>query len=425
MRCREKKCIGMKHLFHQVYLTIVISLILVVLAAGAFWQFSPEHPEARQVFQLASELAANALPPANASIVAQQQTLDELGKRYRVDLALFDAARMPIAATGQPLPPPSLKQASGGWLYGHGPAWALRLPDNRWLVVRVGFGRFPRVPFGLIGFLGVIAVIIAIGAYPVVRRLTRRLERLQEGVNSLGAGDLAARVKVEGRDEVAHLAESFNRAAARIEELIRAHKLLLANASHELRTPLSRIRLGIELLKEKASPEHKAGLEGDIAELDHLIDEILLASRLDALTVPDVMEEVDLLALAAEECAHFEDCTLEGDPAVTMGDPWLLRRMIRNLLENAKRHGVPPIEVELRHQRTQIVLSVSDQGGGISETDWERVFMPFQRLSPGEKGNGTGLGLALVRQIARRHKGDAVISPDATHQSRFEVLLPL
>src|SRR6266571_2139676 len=109
----------------------------------------------------------------------------------------------------------------------------------------------------LVLFLGGIALAVAIGAYPVVRGLTRRLERLQTGVETLGAGNLSARVKVEGRDEVAQLAESFNQAAGRIEELVGAHRLLLANASHELRTPLSRIRLGIELYEQKRDASFK------------------------------------------------------------------------------------------------------------------------------------------------------------------------
>ena len=416
----------MRRLFHQVYLTIVASLILVVLAAGALWRFSSEHPQARQAFELAGELAAGVLPPANASIASQRQALERLGKRYRVDLALFNAGRLPIAATGEPLPAPSRHRMHGGWLYGrHGPAWALKLPDGRWLVARTGFDHFRHPAFGLIGFLGVIALVIAAGAYPVVRRLTRRLERLQSGVESLGAGDLAARVKVEGRDEVARLAGSFNRAAARIEELVGAHKLLLANASHELRTPLSRIRLGVELLKEKADPARKAGLEGDIAELDRLIDEILLFSRLDALTAPAAREEVDLLALAAEEGVHFEDCTVDGEPVTVMGDPRLLRRMIRNLLENARHHGAPPIEVEVTAEGTQAVLVVADHGGGVPETERERVFTPFQRLPSEDTSGGAGLGLALVRQIARRHGGEAAIRPSARHQSRFVVTLPL
>ena len=124
------------------------------------------------------------------------------------------------------------------------------------------------------------ALAIGVAAYPIVRQLTGRLERLQRGVDSLGAGDLGARVAVEGHDEIAGLAESFNRAATQIEQLIHANRSLLANASHELRTPLARIRLAVEMLKQSADPKTKAGLEQDIAELDGLVDEILLASRL-------------------------------------------------------------------------------------------------------------------------------------------------
>ena len=193
-----------------------------------------------------------------------------------------------------------------------------------------------------------IALVVAICAYPLVRRLTGRLERLQSAVESLGAGELSARVKVEGRDEVAKLAEIFNRSAARIEELISAHKMLLANTSHELRTPLSRIRLGIELMKDTADPKRRADLEKDIAELDGLIEQVLLSSRLDANKQIETPEKVDLLALAAEEAARYEDCSVIGHPVIVTGDRALLQRMMRNLLDNAERHGAPPVEIDVR-----------------------------------------------------------------------------
>src|SRR5207244_6136468 len=199
-----------------------------------------------------------------------------------------------------------------------------------WLVASVPRGhRHPGFPLLLV--VALLALAVGDGSDPVVRRLTARLERLQRGVESLGAGDLSARVKVEGHDEVARLAESFNRAAARIEDLVGAHKALLANASHELRTPLARIRMAVELMKEDADPVRKAGLEQDIAELDALIDEILLASRLDSLKRLEADEDVDLLALAAEECARYEDAELDGEPVTVRGDPRMLRRMVRNL----------------------------------------------------------------------------------------------
>jgi signal transduction histidine kinase len=261
---------------------------------------------------------------------------------------------------------------------------------------------------------------VALGALPVARRLTRRLERLQKGVQSLGAGDLGARVKVEGHDEVAQLAQSFNQAASRIEALVQAHKMLLANASHELRTPLTRIRLGIELAKEE--PARKAELEKDIAELDLLVDEILLASRLDAVEHLDHAEDVDLIALAAEECARYDGCSIEGKSILVRGDPVLLRRMIRNLLENAERHGRRPVEVSLEAGNGRALLRVRDQGPVISERERAGLFLPFHRIAGASGSKGTGLGLALVRQIAARHGGDVVYEPE--RGNCFTVNLP-
>jgi signal transduction histidine kinase len=300
----------------------------------------------------------------------------------------------------------------------------VHLRDGRWLVARV---RPEHRPGGapLFFTLVLLALAVGIGAYPVVRRLTARLERLQAGVESLGAGNLSARVRVEGRDEVARLAESFNRAAGRIEELVGAHKALLANASHELRTPLTRIRMAVEMLKADADPRRKADLERDIGELDALIDEILLASRLDATAERLADEEVDLLALASEECARYEDATPAGQPVTVRGDPRLLRRMIRNLLENARRHGTPPIDVQVRVAGAAAELTVCDRGPGIPDADREDVFRPFRRVGATESSTGAGLGLALVRQIARRHGGEARYLGRAQSRGCFVVTLPI
>jgi two-component system, OmpR family, sensor histidine kinase RstB len=410
----------MRRLYLQVYLTIVASLVLVVLASGLFWHLMSGVPPFDQQFELAGEVLAEIVPPANAPAQDQQAVIDRWAQRLGGDLALFGADGRPLAAAGRPLPPPKRNGHSGGWVRTFaGPAVRVALPDGRWLVARLP----PHRPSALvlIAFLGAVALAVALGARPVARRLTRRLERLQRGVESLGAGDLAARVKVEGRDEVARLAQSFNQSAARIESLVDAHKLLLANASHELRTPLTRIRLGLELVD--AEPARKAELERDIAELDQLVDEILLMSRLDATVEPRVREDVDLAALAAEEGTRYDDCSVEAKPLIVHGDPTLLRRMIRNLIENAALHGKPPIEVTVTQQDHQALLRVSDQGPVIEESARERLFSPFYRI-PGRSGaTGTGLGLALVKQIARRHGGDASYSPE--RGNAFSVTLPV
>jgi signal transduction histidine kinase len=414
----------MRRLYQKIYLTIVVSLLVVVAIAGAFWRAGFESSPAGQAFELAGELAAAALPPPDAPAAIQRQAVEQLARRLDMNLALYAADRSLTARAGRPPPGPpwpEMLPERRGFIHGPGgPVWGIELPDGRALVAqRLVPHRHPAIGFVLM--LAVIALVVAACAYPVVRGLTRRLERLQAAVETVGAGDLAARVTVKGRDEIARLAESFNRAAARIEELVNAHRLLLANASHELRTPLSRIRLGVELFQEKADPKYKEAIERDIRELDELIDEILLASRLDATRTLPLREEVDLLALVAEECARY-DIAPQGEPASVRGDPRLLRRLVRNLLENARRHGRPPVRVALRRAEGSAVLDVMDAGEGIPEAERERVFAPFHRLRA--DGAGTGLGLALVRQIARLHGGDAALAPQPDAPVCFRVTLP-
>jgi signal transduction histidine kinase len=417
-----------KRLYLQLYLTVVLSLLAFALAAGYLWRVLVHVAPAPQAAELAGEIAQGALPPPDAPRAAQQAALERLSAGGRIQITLYapDGAR--IAHVGPPLLGAAEARRHGDFPWRGRRVWTLELPDGRWIAARLPRRERspPLLPLGLVLTLGLLAVAVAVGAYPVVRRATRRLERLQAGVEALGAGDLAARVKVEGRDEVATLAASFNRSAERIERLVGAHKTLLANASHELRSPLARIRMAVEMLKADARPGLRAELERDIAELDALVDEILLASRLEAGPELDVREDVDLLALAAEECARV-DAMLEGEPVTVRGDPRLLRRMIRNLLENARRYGVDaPIEVIVgRAPGDGTELRICDRGPGVGEAERERIFEPFYRLAGArERGGGVGLGLALVRQIARRHGGDAKCLARDGGGSCFAVLLP-
>jgi signal transduction histidine kinase len=202
---------------------------------------------------------------------------------------------------------------------------------------------------------------------------------------------------------------------------VKAHKLLLANCSHELRTPLARVRLGIERLASGADSSVHDEMKRSIAELDALIEEMLLASRLDALKSLERSEEVDLLALVAEEAAYF-DVAVEGQPTLIHGDPTLLRRMVRNLLDNARQHGGGATRV---HVSVGAQLIVEDRGEGIAEADRERIFEPFYRAAGARQvGCGFGLGLAIVRRIARAHGGDVTYAPLEGVGSRFSVRLP-
>ena len=266
-----------------------------------------------------------------------------------------------------------------------------------------------RPPFGFVWMLGLVGVAVALGVFPIIRRLLGRLDVLQRSVQRFGEGDLAARVPVHGHDEVADLSRQFNAAAARIETLVQSHKSLLANASHELRSPLTRIRMGLELMGgNQPSPAFRAEILRNITELDQLVDEILLASRLDAHEA-DVgsIELLDLVGLAAEECARTgADLDASAEALEVAGVAKLLRRAVRNLLENARRYSQGDITATLRRSGAMAEVRICDHGPGVPEAQRERIFEPFYRL-PGasERAGGVGLGLALVRSIASRHRG--------------------
>jgi signal transduction histidine kinase len=395
----------MLRLYLRFYLALLASLALFGLAAVALWHFAGGPME--QVGITMGRVVQNALPSADSPAAEQQAALRRLAAGLNGDVTLFAMDGTVIASIGRPLPPPSaLRHHVLAFVRWPGAVSGVHLEDGRLLVASVPLGAGnSRLIFHSLLLLAALA--IGVAAFPIARQLTRRLERLQRGVESLGAGDLGARVAVEGRDEVARLAGSFNRAAAQIEQLVRAHQSLLAHASHELRTPLTRIRLAVEMLKGAADHKAKAGLEKDIAELDQLVGEILLASRLNATAQPEVSEEIDLLALAAEECSRYDDVHLEGAQISLRGDARLLRRLLRNLLENAKQHGVPPTQVRLQREGEKVALKVWDYGPGPLAAEYEQVFTPFYRRTDGRNSTGNGLGLSLVRQIARRHGGDA------------------
>ena len=409
-----------RRLSDQIYLTIIGSLLILVFLVAAANRLIPDGAGPRQTLRLVGELVVPELPPAGAPIREQVAAIRQINQRHDIDLALYSRRRVKIASAGKPMPELRPRHRTGSRLRGlGGPAWVVGLPDGRWLVLRPETAW--RGLLRLIALVGGLAIAVSIGAYPVVRRLTGRLERLQAGVEMLGEGELDARVKVEGNDEVARLADSFNRSAERIEALVSEHRLLLANVSHELRTPLARIRVGAEFLKNKFDPERHAALERDIAELDRLIGEVLMSSRLNVLTDEIHREDVDLLALAAEEAARYRDCSVSGTVALVSGDPVLLRQLIRNLIENAERHGVPPVEIQVSCSADRVDLIVSDQGPGVPDAERERIFDVFYK---GRGSGGTGLGLALVRQIARRHGGDAVWHAGRDAQSAIRTWFP-
>jgi signal transduction histidine kinase len=416
----------MQRLYLQIYAAVVAVLLLfALLTGGAFWAFDRETGRRDWIAEVTT-FAETVIPPIDAPPERLQRFVHAFADPLEMDLTVYDASGEVLARAGHRVPQPP-RAGGSQWLgrRGRHGSFAIALPDGRWIVAA---GNRPGRPIPhLFAGMGLLALATGIAAFPLTRRLTRRLESLKEHVEALGEGHLEERVPVEGSDEIAQLARAFNRTADRIQGLVADKTRLLADTSHELRTPLTRVRMAIALLDEAPRPDLLARIDRDIEELDALIGELLITSRLDAPEQRLVKESVDLLALAAEEAARIEGIEVHGDPRTVEGDPRLLRRLLRNLLENAVRHGEKPVEVvvESGEAPRSVRLTVSDRGPGLPESERERIFEPFYRpLGQASAEGGVGLGLALVRRIANRHGGRVFCEPRAGGGTRFVLELP-
>lgn len=191
----------------------------------------------------------------------------------------------------------------------------------------------------------------------IARTLTWRINQLSRQITQLGDGDFSARVTPVGNDEITILARGFNQTAQRIETLMNANKLLLAHASHEIRTPITRIRLQVEMMGMLASQldakaqekfeKRATAINRDLTGLNDLVESILLVSRMDAGHAVEKMANVDMFELIKSEVQHYPNATFIGAHVSIQGQKSLLTHLIRNLLDNAHLHGIPPVEVQL------------------------------------------------------------------------------
>ena len=383
-------------LYVRIWLAVVATVVVLTFAVAGAWRFTKEPPQLPIHEILVHNKAGEVIG------TAQTKPGRKRGDGLEFDVTTNDGQTLYMLLPRPPRPPGS--------------------PLSR-----------PPFGFGFIWMLVLVGLAVALGSYPIIRRLTLRLEALQSGVERWGTGDLSTRLNADGKDEVAFLAQRFNQAAQRIETLMNSHKSLLANASHELRSPLARIRMSLELMNLDSTSPQRIEISRSITELDQLIDEILLASRLDARQADaEPFEQLDLTGLAAEECARANaelGMSATGESLLVQGSPRLLRRLLRNLLENAKRYGQGEVTLDVTQQQVGqqafAVIAVHDRGPGVPPSQRERIFEPFYRL-PGasEREGGVGLGLALVKSISERHGGKARCEARPGGGATFIVELP-
>ena len=287
--------------------------------------------------------------------------------------------------------------------------------------------------------LPLIVLVGGVGVYRIVRRAFRPIDRIVAAASRISEGrDLSQRIGLPpGRDEISQLAAAFDQMFERLERAFEAESRFTSDASHELRTPTAVILAQCRETEEHAQTpfDYAEAIEvihRQAGRMSDLIGQLLQMTRLEQGTAPLCLEEADLGALAEVVCeeqrAVHPECTIETwlEPGVTAWfDVTLITRALQNLLENAYRYGGPRITVEVRREWENVALSVFDNGAGIPKDQQQLIWQRFYRMeSARSTGQGTGLGLPLVAQIAAMHGGTADVDSRPGWGTRFALRFP-
>jgi two-component system sensor histidine kinase CpxA len=306
-----------------------------------------------------------------------------------------------------------------------------RRPDGREVVVVAGVRRPPQVvdliePRALAGRLLLLALIVAVPSWWIARHLSKPVAAVQGAARRLAAGDLAARVGgASGRhDELGELARDFDAMAARLESLVEGQRRLVRDVSHELRSPLARLRVALELARDRAGGDAAPALdriELEAERLDALVQQILTLSRLDPASEParryriDLTERAESVAADASfeaEARRVEVVVEARGGAPVEGDPEALRSALDNVVRNAVRHTreAGRVRIAVATSGDRATLVVHDQGPGVPEPALASLFEPFFRVEEARERDrgGAGLGLAIAARAVRLHGGEVV-----------------
>ena len=341
------------------------------------------------------ELSGRAVSPATQELIAKATESRDIEFNFAVENTLV--ARPVVSGTGQ-----------------------------RYIYV----AHIPRPPFQpsfqTLGLrLLVVLVIGGIFCYWLARYLTQPLLKLRTTTNELAEGNLGARVSTKlakRQDEVGQLGRDFNSMAGRLESTVKAQQRLLGDISHELRSPLARLGVALGLARQRSGPEANGALdriERESDNLNEMISHLLTLTRLESGTDSRKRTNVDLAALVKEvaDDADFEARSLNravhvvsSENCSIKGVEELLRSAVENVVRNAVRYTPEgtAVEVALRRQNGDAVISVRDRGQGVPEEALETIFRPFYRTEDArdrQSGGGTGLGLAITERAVRMHGG--------------------
>jgi two-component system, OmpR family, sensor kinase len=418
-------------LFWRVYLNGLLLLALVALAmfaVGAALRHVPAGRSPERFVQYAAERVGE----LRADPARLGRELQRVRETFGAEVSVYERGAVLASNVDPPLaplsPPDEARLASGPF----------KVADRHWTfassvegapgayVLLAGSLPSPSILRGA-SFLAAVLLALAVASIPLARAISAPLERLGRAVRAFGGGDLSARARLRARGEVGEVALAFDQMADRMQALLRSEKELLANVSHELRTPLARIRVALDLAAEGdlgRSRRYLAEIGADLEELNQLVDDVLTAARLDLAAgrdsgaeLPLRRERVDARDLVVRAAERFRaanpqrtlDLAVDGDLPALDVDPALLRRVLDNLLDNARKYSDDgaPIKLSARREGGRLSVEVHDQGIGLDEADMARLFTPFFRSdrSRARGTGGVGLGLALAKRVVEAHGG--------------------
>lgn len=308
-----------------------------------------------------------------------------------------------------------IRVARGGYEY-YLNRKAPSLSDYDYAVVYIGLG---------------FALFILLMNYWLVHRLMDPVRKLRQGAEKICEGDLSYRVQVTRKDELGELTESINHMADSLQSMLEAKRQLLLAISHELRTPVTRAKLQLEFMEDS---DLRETLRDDINEIDLLISDLIEAERLStqhAALIPDDVDFAEYIGMLSEQFQHYEgglvldlpeeDCSMQIDKL-------RIRLLFANIVNNAIRHGRNlPVTVSVRFSNNEAILSITDEGEGISEEHLKHVREPFYRVDSARARHtgGFGLGLYLCHLIAEAHHGRMDIDSEPGKGTRVTIYLPV
>ncbi|MDX1633534.1 MAG: ATP-binding protein [Marinobacter sp.] len=288
----------------------------------------------------------------------------------------------------------------------------------------------------------VIGVVLAVALMLLLRGVHHNLRAVESVAVRIARGEMDARVETSDRTMVSRLAVAFNSMAEHIQRLVGVQSEMIHAVSHELRTPVARIRFGVQMIEDCDDAEtlqkQLEGIDGDIQELDELIDEILTYARLEqggpVFSLQDRSVTEIVRQVVDEQRLIHTKVTIEPEiPEASERwahadvEPRYLHRAVQNLVGNAARYAASRVRVSCHLDEQTCRIDVEDDGPGIPEQDWEKVFTAFARLddSRTRTSGGYGLGLSIVRRILYWHGGQAFVNrSDDLGGARFSLVWP-